>query len=111
MKGIKFSSTARWAETFAGLEGVLWINIVQKLVQKYKCDMYIFEYVPVKREEDFATGTITISMEGYNIETEEYIKPQTIQYLHEAFPIEKFWCKLDDYGDHFVATFLFPDEY
>lgn len=30
---------------------------------------------------------------------------------YQSISIKKFWFKLDDYGDKYVGTFLFPHEY
>lgn len=110
-KSIEFIATAGWNEKYGGVEAVIYQKIVLGLFEKHKCDMYIFDYAPRKWEEDFARGDLIVSMEGYNVDTGEYLEPHEVKRLPESLPIEKFWCKIDDYGNHFVATFLFPDEY
>jgi hypothetical protein len=108
-KKIQISATEGWNEKYGGLEGSLYIRIALQLFEKYRCDMYIFEYVPNKKK--YEDGQIKISMNGYNVDTEEYIETKVVQTLKESLPIEKFYFKLDDYGDKFVGTFLFTDEY
>lgn len=108
MKGTEFLATAGWDAKYGGIEAMLYEKLVRELFAKHKCDMYIFEY---ESKNKFESGDLIVSMEGYNVETEEYIPRKVVKRLKESAPIDKFWCKIDDYGDHFIATFLFPDEY
>ncbi len=67
--------------------------------------MYVFEE---------KNGIQTVREAGYYLNGNESEKPQETKIVYRAtdsLPIETFWAKIDDYGDKFVCTFLFPDEY
>lgn len=101
----RFVMTSGFANQYGGLESMLYTRLVKQLWQKYPIDMFIFE--------NGKPGTMEISVNGYHIETGEYVETKVIAVM-ESLDIEKFWLKVDDYGEEeggLIGTFLFPDEY
>lgn len=101
-KSIKFVATAGVSEKYAPLEMASNIRIALSVLIKYPVDMLIFEMVTPE--------TLQIRLAGYDFNT-GVLDEKTVAYTTKSLPIEKFWLKIDDYGDHYVGTFLFPDEY
>jgi len=83
----------------------LLIKCVEQLkiiFERYRVDMFVFE-----NDED---GNASIRLAGYYFES-DLLDEETIVYT-DAYPLpDRFWCKIDDYGDKYVGTFLLPDEY
>lgn len=101
-KEIKFVGTATWSEKFGGIEGTMYIHEALKALQKHAVDMLVFE---VKDD------TMQIRSAGYFLNNDSKLDEKTIISSFESLPTDTFWLKLDDYGSHYVGTFLFPSEY
>ena len=105
MKTIELCASRRFNHEFAGLEAGLYANLFMRAFKKRPCDMYVFE-----TKDD----TMNIRLAGYLIEDGtiggELVEDEIVDSF-TSLPTEKFWCKVDDYGEKFVATFLFPEEY
>lgn len=101
-KPVQFVGTARWNEKFGGLEGAMYIAEALKALTKHPVDMLVF---------DTTGGTMSIRSAGYDLATDSKLDETTVIATFESLPTEKFWLKIDNYGDKYIATFLFPDEY
>ena len=99
----RFVMTQGFHAHYGPIEPMAYIRLIGQHWEKHPIDMYIFENGPTE-------GTLTISVNGYHIETNAYVETTVIATV-ASMPIEKFWFKVDDYGDELVGTFLFPDEY
>ncbi len=101
-KEIKICSTAEFNEKYGGLEATMYTGIALSVLQKHPVDMLVFEMT-----ED---GYQQVRLAGYNFNTQE-LDEKTVAYKAKSLPTETFWFKVDDYGDYYVGTFLFPHEY
>lgn len=102
-KTLKIVATAGFNEKYGGLEAALYIKEALQALQKHPVDMLVFEMSDETHMQ--------IRSAGYDLATDSKLDETTIIATYESLPIEKFWFKLDDYGDHYVGTFLFPSEY
>lgn len=102
-KPVRFMMSRGFAEHYNYPEPLAYIGLAQQLWKKEPIDMLIFEDAP-------EPGFMVISANGYNVDTDKYVDTKKVLKL-ESLPIRKFWLKYDDYGDHWIATFLFPEEY
>lgn len=78
------------------------IRLVNSLFGDYPYDMMVFEPNDV--------GLLQIRLAGYNFDTNQ-LDETTIVAKTELKIDRPFWFKIDDYGDRYVGTFLFPEEY
>ena len=102
-KEIKFVSTAGFATKYGGLETVLYIKIALEVLAKHPVDMLVFEMADETHQQ--------CRLAGYDLATDSILDEKTVAWKDESLPTDKFFLKLDNYGDHYVATFLFPSEY
>jgi hypothetical protein len=51
-----------------------------------------------------------IRLAGYDYNTEK-LDETTVVFKVESLKIKPCWVKMDDHGDFYLATFLFPEEY
>lgn len=101
-KEVRFYSTKNVNAEFGKLQMALFITLILDLIQQHPFDMFIFEMG--------GNGCFQIRLSGYNLNTGE-LDESTIIYRNKSLPIRKFWLKIDDYGDKYIGTFLFPEEY
>lgn len=101
-KPIRFVASAGWNDTYGGLEAALYIGTAYQLLQKYPYDMLVFE-MPDKNHYQ-------VRLAGYNLRTEE-LDETTVIFKTKSLEIKTFWLKVDDAGEYYIATFLFPEEY
>lgn len=101
-KPIKFVASASWNEKYGGLEASLYINTAYMILQKYPYDMLVFE-MPDKSHYQ-------VRLAGYNLITHT-LNETTVVFKTDSLEIKKFWLKIDDYGNEYVGTFLFPEDY
>ena len=75
-----------------------------KALQKKPVDMLVIE------EKD---GLTHFRSAGYDLQTQSKLDETTIisKVSIKDLITEKVWLKIDDYGDKFVATLLYPSEY
>jgi hypothetical protein len=102
-KPIEFVMTAAFSNHFGPFEPIIYIKLAKQLRLAYPYDMLIFENSDKK-------GMGKISVDGYHADTGAYLEHKEIARFKSS-PIKKFWLKYDDYGDHWVGTFLFPEDY
>jgi len=102
-KPVQFVSTAGWSEKYGGLEGAMYIKIALDCLTKHPVDMLVFE-----QPKD---GVLQVRSAGYDLATDSKLDETTIIFSTKSLPVQKFWLKIDNYGEKYVATFLFPDEY
>ena len=102
-KPLQIVATAGFNEKYGGLEAHLYIKEALSALEKHPVDMLVFEMA-----DDIH---MQIRSAGYDLATDSKIDETTILMKTESLPIEKFFFKLDDYGDRYVGTFLFPSEW
>jgi len=104
-KELKIMASAGFNEKYGGMEAHLYIALALAVLKKHPVDMLVFE----------ETGGIQqIRSAGYFLDGREnnnYPDETSVLWSDKSLPTDKFWLKIDDYGDHFVGTFLFPSEY
>lgn len=100
-KPIQFVSTALWSQKFGGIKGAMYICEAMKCLTKHPVDMLVFE---TKNDR------MQIRSAGYDLATDSKLDETTVVTSFASLPTEKFWLKVDNYGDKYVATFLFPHE-
>lgn len=101
-KPIQFVGTTGWNDLYGGLEASLYIQTALAVLTKHPHDMLVFE-MPDKNHYQ-------IRLAGYHLST-DVLDEKTVVFKTESLEIKTFWLKIDDYGQHYVGTFLFPDEY
>jgi hypothetical protein len=101
-KELKICATSGFNEKFEGMEAQLYVNIVCSVLPKHPVDMLIFEVINGKQQ---------VRSAGYFLNGNDNLDETTILYTAKSLPTKKFWFKIDDYDDHYVGTFLFPEEY
>ena len=90
---------------YGGIEGTYYLNVMKCVLTKDPVDMYVWEVID---------GDMVITSAGYGLTEEtkgELIEGPEVARLEGSMPTEKFWVKIDDYGDKYVMTFLFPHEW
>lgn len=102
-KPIEFVCTAGWASKYGGLEAQLYIHTALGCLDRHPVDMLVFEQPKA--------GVMQVRSAGYDLPTDSKLDEKTILFKTESLPIQKFWLKVNNYGDKYVGTFLFPDEY
>ena len=100
-KPIKLFASSGWNDKY-GEELHTWVVAAMKVLWKYPVDMMVFEMIDEKY--------LQIRLAGYDFNTGE-LDEETTALKVEYGPVETFWFKVDDYGDYYVGTFLFPSEY
>jgi hypothetical protein len=97
---------------------VLTEGVAAKMEQDLLIDLYaaVITHFKIKPMDLFVfqpngVGKIKLSVNGY-----EFFKPEAKEERYEIGEIggnlcQEVWCKIDEEGDFFVGTFLFPDEY
>lgn len=107
-KEIEFAASAKWNDAFAGIEAKMYTNMARKILKSFPYDMFVFETSP--KSEDSPVHKMTVRTAGYNFFTDE-LNEKMVVARFESLETPKFWLKVDDYGDRYVATFLFPEDY
>lgn len=101
-KPIQFVGSAAWNEMYGGLEAALYVSTAYNLLQKYPHDMLVFE-MPDKRHYQ-------VRLAGHHLINHK-LDETTVIFKTESLEIKKFWLKIDDYGNEYIGTFLFPEDY
>jgi hypothetical protein len=102
-KEIIFFEASEFASKYHGLECALYTKIALDVLAKYPVDMLVFEMADATHQQ--------CRLAGYDLATDSTLDEKTIAWKDESLPTETFWLKLDNYEDHYIATFLFPSEY
>ena len=103
-KELKILATAGWDAEYGGTESLLYIRDVMEALKVKPVDMLVFEMADPKHLQVRSAGH---DLTGETIPLDE----KTILGRYDSLDVKTFWFKIDDYGDHFVGTFLFPSEY
>jgi len=88
---------------YGGLESILYMKEAFAVLQKHPMDMLVFEMAD--------EHTMQIRAGGYDLATDSILDEKTIFFQTESLHVDKFYFKLDDYGDRYVGTFLLANEY
>jgi len=102
-KPVNFVATEEWNYFYGGLESMIYRAMVAKALTIHPVDMYVFEQ-PSK-------GKLQVRSAGYDLLKRGVLDETTVILTIKSLEVEKFWCKIDNWGDKYVATFLFPHEY
>ena len=103
-KTIEFFGSSSWTEEYGGFEAGGYVGTAINVLKKHPVDMLVFE-MPCE-------GRLRVRSAGYRLDREEEVPDEeTILYEDTSQPIRTFWLKIDDYGDRYVGTFLFPEDY
>jgi hypothetical protein len=104
-KPIQFVGTQAWNSEYGGLEGSMYIKTAMEVLSKHPVDMLIFE---MPDDEHFQ-----VRLCGYRLDKGDQLYPDetTIAFKTKSLEIRTFWLKIDDFGDKFVGTFMFPEDY
>lgn len=101
-KPINFYATAGVNENENVFELIMQCS---KAIEKQAVDMYVIE----RNKDEF----IQIRSAGYDLKTQQTLDEKTVIRIpsDKNLITKTVWLKIDDYGDKFVATFLYPSEY
>jgi hypothetical protein len=102
-KEVKYVMTRGFSDHYGPIEPLLYIRLAKQIRVQNPYDMMVFENDTKK--------TMTVSVNGYHADTDKHLPENKVVTRIHSLPIKKFWLKYDDYGDHWVGTFLFPEEY
>jgi hypothetical protein len=105
-KELKLHATTAWNEMYGGLEARYYITLAVKALRQKPVDMLVFENVT----ED-GQLKMQVRCAGYDLNGSGELDETTTFFKDTSLEIKNFWLKLDDYGDHYVGTMLFPEEY
>lgn len=101
-KPIQFVASAAFDRMYHGLETHLYITTALAVLKKFPHDMLVFE---MPDEEHYQ-----VRLSGYHLQTGK-LDETSVVFKTKSLEIKKFWLKIDDYGDKYIATFLFPEDY
>ena len=104
-KPIKVVATSGVNDLYGGIELNMYIGMVLEEFAKKPMDLYVFAY---------KNGKLTMRANGYDFSkegTKEYVEEDFECWRSDSLEVKTFWCKIDDHGEEYVATFLFPEEY
>lgn len=101
-KPIQFLASSAFNQKYGGLEAMLYTKTAHAVLKKYPHDMLVFE-MPDK-------GHYHVRLAGYHLQTGK-LDETSVVFKTGSLEIKTFWLKVDDYGDKYVATFLFPEDY
>lgn len=79
-----------------------YIQMSLAILQKYPHDMLVFSMCDANH--------LQVKLAGYHLQT-EVLDETTVVFKTASLSIDTFWLKIDDYGDKYIGTFLFPEEY
>lgn len=101
-KPIQFAATKALDEKYGGLELAGYIQIARAVLAKHPHDMLVFSMAN--------ENLLQVRLAGYHLKT-EVLDETSVVYKTASLHIDTFWLKIDDYGDKYIGTFLFPEEY
>lgn len=78
-----------------------YVRLALKALMKEPVDLLVFEFVD---------GRGQIRLSGHDLRTGRLDEETVVLTFKSAF-FSTFWLKVDDYGERFVGTFLYPAEY
>jgi hypothetical protein len=101
-KPIEFVASSGVNEKYGGIELFAYVQMARAILAKYPHDMLVFSMADA--------GHLQVKLAGYHLKT-EVLDESTVVFKTESLYIDTFWLKVDDFEDHYVGTFLFPEEY
>ena len=105
-KEIKLAGSTAWNDAYGGIEAQLYMGMVKQALSIKAVDMYVFDNL--EQGEDMK---MTVRCAGYDLETDSELDEETVLITVDSIGIKTFWFKLDNQGDYYVGTFLFPSDY
>lgn len=103
-KPLRIVATRAWDSKYGGIEAIEYIRLMVQALQKKPVDMLVFEMAD--------ESNLQVRSAGYDLPTDSVLDEKTIIIGPEgSLHIDTFWFKIDNYGDHYVGTFLFPSDY
>lgn len=104
-KNLKVVATAGFNAKYGGMEAGMYTALAQQVLLDHPVDMLVFEMADKNHQRIRSAGYYMFGKH------EGVLDEETVVYKAESLPTDTFWFKVDDYGDHYLGTFLFPDEY
>ena len=101
-KPVTIVASAGFNEQYGGLEASLYVKTAMAVLQKFPYDMLVFE-MPDKSHYQ-------VRLAGYHL-INQTLDEKTVVFQTKSLEIKKFWCKVDDLGNEYAISFLFPEEY
>jgi len=102
MKPLSFAATTAFHQHFGEYFSEMLSKTLTRVFTSFPFDMFVFEPSGDK--------AMSIRLAGYNCTTGERDEATVVLTLPAAVD-RPFWLKIDDYGNRYHATFLFPEEY
>lgn len=102
-KDLQVVATANVANTFPADLFLLFQTIILKAVQEYPYDMFVIEH---------KDGNLQVRLAGYKLPENKRLDEKTvILKVPTSRVFEKLWVKIDDQGDFYSMTILYPSDY
>jgi len=101
-KEIRVMSTKTFSNKYGGMELVAYTGIAMRILKEHPVDMLIFEMAGKDRQQ--------VKLSGYDFNT-NILHEGEVVWSDKSLPTDTFWFKIDDHGEFYVGTFLFPSEY
>ena len=105
-KELQICASKAWDKMYGGMEASYYVTLAVKVLREHPVDMLVFENVG---EEDKLQ--MQIRSAGYDLKTDSILDETSVFFKGDSLEIKKFWFKLDDYGDKYVGTMIFPEDY
>jgi hypothetical protein len=102
-KEIRFVATSGFNTKYGGLETALYIKIALGVLAKHPVDMLVFEMADATHQR--------VRLAGYDLATDSILDEKTVAWKDKSLPTDTFWLKVDNQGEYYLGTFLFPSEY
>jgi hypothetical protein len=101
-KPLQFVATSAFVEEYPPMERILYANTAVRILQKHPVDMLVFEMSDKNHYQ--------VRLAGYHFQTNE-LDETSVVFKVKSLKIKTFWLRIDDDGEHYIGTFLFPEDY
>lgn len=101
-KPLQVSASMAFNDHYDNDEKALIVIAGLEALVKHPVDMFVI---------DGDGSNITVRSAGYGLDGSELDEKTIVVKQEQLFPVRKCWLKIDDYGDHYIGTFLFPEDY
>ena len=102
-KEIEIVATCGVNDKYGGIELAMYVKIMMIIIKEHDYDMYVIEMCD---ENHFQ-----VRLAGYRLNGGELDEKSIVYKSEKSLHVEKMFFKIDDYGDKYVGTFLFPSEW
>lgn len=102
-KDLRIVATSAFDSHYDRLEKCLLVTCVLESLSKHPVDMLVVSGDGKK---------LQVRSAGYRLGEASSLDEDTIVFEDEQlFPVRKFWFRVDDYGEYYMGTLLFPEDY